>query len=118
MLSQAARAVALARTQLGVPYLWAGADPSVGFDCSGLTMWAWKGVGKSLPHSAELQYGVTRRVALTELQPGDLLFYGAPIHHVGMYVGNGQMIEAPHTGAEVRIASIYRSDLVAAGRVV
>jgi cell wall-associated NlpC family hydrolase len=61
---------------------------------------------------------VTRHIAFTDLQPGDLLFYGSPIHHVGMYVGNGQMIEAPHAGAVVRIASIWRSDLVLAGRVV
>jgi len=118
VLSIAAKAVALARTQLGVPYTWAGADPADGFDCSGLLVWAWAGVGKSLPHSSQLMYQVTRRVALTDLKPGDFLFYGSPIHHVGMYVGAGQMIEAPHTGANVRIASIYRIDLVGAGRVV
>jgi cell wall-associated NlpC family hydrolase len=118
VLSAAARAVALAKTQLGVPYLWAGDDPSTGFDCSGLLEWAWRGVGKVLPHSAELMYQVTRRMAVADLQPGDFIFYGSPIHHVSMYVGGGQMIEAPHTGAFVRIASIYRSDLVGAGRVV
>ena len=116
--SAAAKAVARARTQLGVPYVWAGADPAIGFDCSGLVMWAYAGAGKSLPHSSQLQYQVTRRVAIADLEPGDLLFYGSPIHHVGMYVGGGQMIEAPHTGANVRIASIYRSDLIGAGRVV
>lgn len=117
-LAIAAKAVALAKTQLGVPYLWAGDNPTDGFDCSGLLVWAWKGVGKILPHSSQLMYGVTRHIALADLQPGDFLFYGAPIHHVGMYVGGGQMIEAPHTGALVRYASIYRSDLVGAGRVV
>ncbi len=118
VLSAAARAVALAKTQLGVPYLWAGDDPSTGFDCSGLLEWAWRGAGKVLPHSSQLMYQVTRRVAIADLKPGDFLFYGSPIHHVGMYVGGGQMIEAPHTGAFVRIASIYRSDLIGAGRVV
>jgi cell wall-associated NlpC family hydrolase len=118
VLAIAARAVALAETQLGVPYLWAGDNPTDGFDCSGLLVWAWKGVGKILPHSSELMYQITRRIALSDLQPGDFLFYGAPIHHVAMYVGGGRMIEAPHTGAFVRYASIYRSDLVGAGRVV
>jgi cell wall-associated NlpC family hydrolase len=114
----AAKAVELAKTQLGVPYLWAGSDPEDGFDCSGLIMWAYAGAGKSLPHSSQLMANVTRHINFTDLQPGDLLFYGAPIHHVGMYVGNGQMIEAPHAGADVRYASIWRSDLVLAGRVV
>ncbi|MGZ4784284.1 MAG: NlpC/P60 family protein [Acidimicrobiales bacterium] len=117
-LPAAARAVALVMTQLGVPYLWAGSDPEDGFDCSGLIMWAYAGAGKSLPHSSQLMANVTRHIAFTDLKPGDLLFYGSPIHHVGMYVGNGQMIEAPHAGANVRLASIWRSDLVLAGRVV
>jgi len=116
-IAAAAKAVELAKTQLGVPYLWAGSDPEDGFDCSGLIMWAYAGAGKSLPHSSQLMANVTRHIAFTDLQPGDLLFYGSPIHHVGMYVGNGQMIEAPHAGANVRIASIWRSDLVLAGRV-
>ena len=109
--------MALAKTPLGVPYLWAGSDPEDGVDCSGRIMWAYAEAGKSLPHSSQLMANVTRHIAFTDLQPGDLLFYGSPIHHVGMYVGNGQMIEAPHAGANVRIASIWRSDLVLAGRV-
>jgi cell wall-associated NlpC family hydrolase len=117
-LPAAARAVELARTQLGVPYLWAGSDPEDGFDCSGLVMWAYAGAGKRLPHSSQLMANVTRHINFTDLAPGDLLFYGTPIHHVGMYVGNGQMIEAPRAGLNVRIASIWRSDLVLAGRVV
>ncbi|MEI7593513.1 MAG: NlpC/P60 family protein [Actinomycetes bacterium] len=118
LLAGAARAVALAETQLGVPYLWGGANPTDGFDCSGLLVWAWKGVGTYIPHSSQLMYKVTRHIALSDLQPGDFVFYGAPIHHVGMYVGGGRMIEAPHTGAVVRYASIYRAELVGAGRVV
>jgi cell wall-associated NlpC family hydrolase len=77
---------------------------------------AWKAGGVSLPHSAEAQYSAIAHVSTSSLQPGDLLFYGSPIHHVGIYVGNGQMIEAPQTGEVVRYASIWRSDLVGAGR--
>jgi cell wall-associated NlpC family hydrolase len=118
VLPQAAAVVALAKTQLGVPYLWGGDNPKDGFDCSGLMLWAWRVAGgRTFVHSAELQARATRRINFSDLQPGDMLFYGAPVHHVGMYVGGGQMIEAPHTGAFVRIASIWRTDLVAAGRV-
>jgi cell wall-associated NlpC family hydrolase len=108
-------AVAEAVAQLGKPYEWAGAGPDT-FDCSGLTQWAWRAAGVSLTHSAEYQFRETRRVDLTDLQPGDLLFFGDPIHHVGMYVGDSTMIEAPYTGALVRYRSIWRSDLVGAGR--
>jgi cell wall-associated NlpC family hydrolase len=101
--------------QLGKPYLWAAAGPDA-FDCSGLTLWAWRAAGVRLSHSAEYQFGETARVALADLRPGDLLFYGTPIHHVGMYVGADTMIEAPHTGAVVRYRSIWRRDLVGAGR--
>lgn len=118
VLPQAAAVVALAETQLGVPYLWGGDNPVDGFDCSGLVLWAWRNAGgRSFVHSAELQARATRRINFSDLQPGDLVFYGNPVHHVGIYVGGGKMIEAPHTGAVVRFASIWRSDLVAAGRV-
>ena len=118
VLPQAAAVVALAETQLGVPYLWGGDNPKDGFDCSGLVLWAWRNAGgRSFVHSAELQARATRRINFSDLQPGDLVFYGNPVHHVGIYVGGGKMIEAPHTGAWVRYASIWRSDLVAAGRV-
>jgi cell wall-associated NlpC family hydrolase len=70
----------------------------------------------SLPHYTTAQYDATTHVSLSQLQPGDLVFFGSDFHHVGLYVGGGQMIEAPHTGADVRYASIYRSDLVAASR--
>ncbi|MCU1345604.1 MAG: hypothetical protein JWL70_1870, partial [Acidimicrobiia bacterium] len=112
----AAGAVAAARSQLGVPYHWGQMNPGSGFDCSGLTAWAWGQAGRSLPHNAAAQYNVSRRVDIADIQPGDILFYGSPIHHDGMYIGNGQMIEAPHTGASVRIASAFRSDLVGIGR--
>jgi cell wall-associated NlpC family hydrolase len=110
----AAAAIAEAKRQLGKPYEWGGAGPDT-FDCSGLTMWAWKAGGKSLPHYAASQYNVTARVAIADLQPGDLVFFGSDLHHVGLFVGNGQMIEAPQTGEVIRYASIYRSDLVQSG---
>lgn len=112
----AARAVEEAKRQVGKPYEWGGSGPDT-FDCSGLTAWAWKAGGKYLPHSSKAQYDATRRVSVDDVQPGDLLFYGNPIHHVGIYVGNGQMIEAPETGKNVRYASIYRRDMVGVGRV-
>ena len=111
----ASGAVEEARRQLGKPYRYGAAGPD-SFDCSGLTMYAWRAGGVSLPHSAAMQYDAIPHVAVTQLQPGDLVFFGSPIYHEGIYVGGGQMIEAPHTGANVRYASIYRSDLVGAGR--
>ena len=113
--SGAGAAVNTAKAQLGKPYVYGAAGPD-SFDCSGLTMYAWRAGGVGLPHSAEMQYNAIAHISVSQLQPGDLIFYGTPIHHVGMYVGGGQMIEAPYTGAVVRYASIYRSDLVGAGR--
>ncbi|MBA3432013.1 MAG: C40 family peptidase, partial [Actinobacteria bacterium] len=107
--------VAAALSQLGKPYQWAADGPET-FDCSGLTMWAWAHAGVSLPHNSGMQYAGTPRVSQGEWEPGDLLFYGSPIHHVSMYIGNGKMVEAPYTGAFVRIESPYRSDYVGAGR--
>lgn len=110
-------AVQWAHQELGKPYVWAAAGPDT-FDCSGLTMYVYAKAGVSLPHFAASQYDVGRHVSRGELRPGDLLFYGSPIHHVGIYIGNGQMIEAPHTGVDVRIAGIDRSDYVGAARIV
>jgi len=108
-------AVDTARAQLGKPYVYAGAGPDV-FDCSGLTMYAWAAAGVSLPHNAEAQYMSLPHVSQSELQPGDLVFFGAPIHHVGIYVGGGTMIEAPYTGVDVRYHTIYRSDYAGGAR--
>jgi cell wall-associated NlpC family hydrolase len=108
-------AVRAALSQLGKPYRWAAAGPD-SYDCSGLTMWAWGQAGVSLPHNSGSQYAGTKRVDQSDLQPGDLLFFGSPIHHVGMYIGDGQMVEAPYTGAVVRINDAVRSDYVGAGR--
>ena len=114
--SGASAAVAKAKEQIGKPYQW-GAEGPDSFDCSGLTLYAWRAGGRSLPHSSGAQYSATARVSTSALQPGDLLFYGSPIHHVGIYVGNGQMVEASQSGTPVRYASIWRSDMVGAGRV-
>ncbi len=113
--SGAAAAVAAAISQEGKPYVWAAAGPD-SYDCSGLTMWAWAHGGVSLPHNSGMQYAATARVAQGAWQPGDLLFYGSPIHHVSMYIGNGQMVEAPYTGSQVRIVPVRTSDYVGAGR--
>ena len=113
--SAAGVAVNAALSQVGKPYRWGAAGPDA-YDCSGLTMWAWAQAGVSLPHSSQMQYSATPRVARSALQPGDLLFFGSPIHHVGMYIGSGQMVEAPYTGASVRVVGAFRSDYVGAGR--
>ena len=108
-------AVETALEQVGKPYQWGAAGPD-SFDCSGLTMWSWAQAGVALPHNSGAQYAATTRVDQSDWEPGDLLFAGSPIHHVGMYIGNGQMVEAPYTGAYVRVVSAYRSDYVGAGR--
>lgn len=108
-------AVDAALSQLGKPYQWGASGPG-SYDCSGLTMWAWAHGGVSLPHNSGMQFNATARVDRNDIEPGDLLFYGSPIHHVGMYIGNGQMVEAPYSGSQVRINSISRSDYVGAGR--
>lgn len=113
--SSAGIAVQTAMAQQGKPYQWGAAGPS-SFDCSGLTMYAWAHAGVSLPHSSAAQYSATTRVSTSALAPGDLLFYYSPIHHVAMYIGGGRMVEAPYTGATVRVVPLRTSDLVGAGR--
>ena len=98
-------AVAAAKSKLGSPYVWAAAGPS-SFDCSGLTMYAWGKAGVALPHSSSMQMSSGQRVSLSALQPGDLVFYGVPVHHVALYVGGGQVIHAPQSGDVVRYASM------------
>ena len=114
--SRAATAVRAAYRQLGAPYDWA-ADGPQSFDCSGLTAYAWAAAGVSLPHSSQAQYGVGAHVSRGGLAPGDLVFFGSPIHHVGIYVGGGEMIDAPQTGDVVRVQSIDRSDYTGAVRI-
>jgi cell wall-associated NlpC family hydrolase len=110
--------VAIAEQYLGVPYRWGGASPS-GFDCSGLVMYVFAQVGVSLPHSSYAQYGMGSPVSRDQLQPGDLVFFDG-LGHVGIYVGGGQFIHAPHTGDVVRISSLsgwYSSSYVGARRI-
>jgi cell wall-associated NlpC family hydrolase len=104
----AAAVVAYARAQVGKPYCYGGSGPGC-FDCSGLTMMAWRQAGVSLPHSSSAQYNVGRRISASELQPGDLIFYYSPISHVSVYIGNGQRISATHTGDYVRVQSLGSS---------
>jgi len=100
---RAAAAVRFAYNQLGKPYVYGAAGPD-SYDCSGLTMRAWEAGGVSLPHNAAAQQGDTRSVS--NLQTGDLIFFGSPAYHVGIYIGGGRMIAAPHTGTVVQIQSV------------
>ena len=113
--SHAQIAVQTAEAQIGKPYVYAASGPD-SFDCSGLTMYAWAAAGVSLSHNAAAQYDSLPHVPMDSLEPGDLVFYGSPIHHVGMYVGNGTMVEAPYTGVDVRYHTIYRPDFAGAAR--
>ncbi len=96
--------VSIALQYIGVPYVYGGADPS-GFDCSGFTMYVFAQVGIYLPHYAASQYEMGVPVSVSDLQPGDLVFFNN-LNHVGIYIGNGQFVHAPRTGATVRIDSL------------
>ena len=110
----ASTAIAYARSQLGKPYCYAGAGPAC-FDCSGLTMRAWGAAGVSMPHYSGAQYSMFPHVPLNAMQPGDLVFWGpGGSDHVGLYIGGGQMIAAPHTGDVVKIQAVYGSPVGAA----
>jgi len=102
-------AVREAMRYLGVNYVWGGATPS-GFDCSGLVMYVFAEFGVNLPHFAAWQAQAGLPVATGDLQPGDLLFWGAPIHHVAIYIADGLFIEAPHTGDVVKVSSLAGRD--------
>jgi cell wall-associated NlpC family hydrolase len=110
----ASAAIAYARSQLGKPYCYAGAGPAC-FDCSGLTMRAWGAAGVSMPHYSGAQYSMFPHVPLNAMQPGDLVFWGpGGSDHVGLYIGGGQMIAAPHTGDVVKIQAVFGSPVGAA----
>ncbi len=112
---RAGTAVTTAPAQIGKPYPWAAAGPN-SFDCSGLTMYSWSAAGVTMTHYAAAQFDEFPHVSQSELQPGDLVFFGSPIHHVGIYEGSGTMIDAPETGENVRRDSIYRPDYAGASR--
>ena len=104
--SQAAQiAVDTAMAQRGKPYVWAADGPG-SFDCSGLTMYAYGAAGIGLPHSAAMQSQMGQPVSRSQLQPGDLVFFYSPVSHVGIYIGNGEMVHAPTTGDVVKISNI------------
>jgi peptidoglycan DL-endopeptidase CwlO len=113
------RVVAYAKRFLGVRYVYGGSSPRSGFDCSGFVRYVYAHFGVSLPHSSYAQFGDGRRVARRWLRPGDLLFFDG-LGHVGMYIGNGRFIHAPHTGTRVRIERLggwYSSRFVGARRL-
>ncbi len=119
-------AVSYAEQQVGVPYVWGGETPGLGFDCSGLVQWAWGKAGYSIPRTTEEQWAALPHVPLNQLQPGDLLYYynldgDNAVDHVVMYVGSGSfgantIIAAPYTGTDVGLAPIFTFGLVGAAR--
>ncbi|WP_155884651.1 NlpC/P60 family protein [Actinomadura flavalba] len=132
--SRGATVVRYALRWLGTPYSWGGGTPAGpsygiahgsgihGFDCSGIALYAWSKVGVRLDHWTGTQWTSGPHIPIGRLRPGDLVFFANntsdpdTIHHVGIFIGNGKMVEAPYTGARVRIASIYRSGLIGATR--
>ncbi len=117
----AQKAIAYARAQLGKPYVYAAAGPN-SFDCSGLTMMAWRAGGVALPHWSVAQFAQAKKIPASQARPGDLLFYAydvsnpGTIHHVALYIGGGMMIHAPHTGDVVREAAVYSEGLIGFAR--
>ena len=109
-------AIQAALGQLGVPYRYAQASPGVAFDCSGLTYYAWAQAGITLPRNSRMQAAAIPRVPIAAAQPGDLIFYYSPISHVGIYLGNGQLVHAPNTGSYVKVTNVRWSKVVAVGR--
>ncbi|GAA4738645.1 hypothetical protein GCM10023350_23730 [Nocardioides endophyticus] len=102
--------VAGARKYLGVPYVWGGTDPANGLDCSGLVQKVYSELGYDLPRVSYQQAEAGRPVAsLAQAQPGDILAFGSPVHHVGIYIGDNQMIHAPRPGKDVEVSSVYET---------
>jgi cell wall-associated NlpC family hydrolase len=115
-VNQTLGAIQAALAQLGKPYVWGATGPD-SFDCSGLMQWSWAQVGIRIPRVANDQQSWATPVPISQVQPGDFVFFGNPAHHVGMYIGNGMMVDAPHTGAYVEVVPVWGSDLAGFGRV-
>ena len=119
------QATQIAKQQIRKKYRWGGSNPRTGFDCSGLTQYAYKSVKINLPRTARAQYKHTRRISLANLQVGDLIFFHTRrtrqrVNHVGIYLGGGQFIHAPRKGKRVSIARLnhyWRKKAIGAGRV-
>jgi peptidoglycan DL-endopeptidase CwlO len=111
------QALRYALTKVGDPYVWGAAGPS-SFDCSGLVMWAYAQVGISLEHFTGDQWNEGEHISRSELQPGDLVFFYPDIGHVGLYVGNGLMVDAPTFGQPVQVQPVFWSAYVGAVRIV
>jgi len=113
-----AHALYLARREIGVPYKWGGTSPRTGFDCSGLTQWAYYRAGVHTPRTAEQQYLATIHIPVSARRPGDLVFFfsDGSAYHVGMFVGGWTMIDAPYTGTRVQQELIWNTS-VRFGRV-
>jgi peptidoglycan DL-endopeptidase CwlO len=114
------RAARIALRAVGVPYRWGGTSPSSGFDCSGLVYWAYGRLGVEVPHSSYALAAIGRRIGRPHLKPGDILVFSG-YGHVGLYVGRGRMVHAPHSGTRVQVVRLggshYGSRLVTARRV-
>jgi cell wall-associated NlpC family hydrolase len=114
------RAAKIALEAVGVPYRWGGSSPDHGFDCSGLVYWAYTRLGLELPHSSYALYDLGRPVNRSRMKPGDLLFFSG-LGHVGVYLGRGRMVHAPHSGRTVEVVTLggshYGSRLVGTRRV-
>jgi cell wall-associated NlpC family hydrolase len=107
--------VNIAKRYLGAPYRWGASGPNA-FDCSGFTSFVYRQVGVSLPRVSRAQINAGQRVSRSDLQPGDLVFFGSPIHHVGIYVGGNSYIHAPRSGDVVKISPLSRRDYAGACR--
>jgi cell wall-associated NlpC family hydrolase len=103
-----ARAATIALRAVGVPYRWGGASPGAGFDCSGLVYWAYGRLGLELPHSSYALHELGRPVARSKVKAGDLLFFSG-LGHVGIYIGRGRMVHAPHSGSRVEVVRLGQS---------
>jgi len=114
--SRGAIAVAAAKSQIGVRYIKYMSREGVGFDCSGLTAWAWDQAGVSIPHQSRQQFNTTAHVPIAYIEPGDLIYFYSPITHVGIYIGGGMMVDAPGPGRFVRLAAVTFSKVVGVSR--